>query len=341
LTRRLADAAPVTAPLLGGMCMSRAAPEIATAAMRRPADLYIAHNVTVLTAAIRAAKTHQALVGYDAEDFYSGMSPLGDSCCAEDRRIEGIERRWLYACDYMTAAAPAIADEYVTKFGIARPVPVLNTFPLADRPAMFRPTTATGNLRLYWFSQVIGAGRGLEDVVRAMGLLKDLKIELHLRGGWQRGYKDRLLALTAECAVSSQVHRHEPASPDDMVRSAAQYDIGLALEQLVTKNDDLRLTNKILTYLLAGNAIVGTRTPAQENFIASLGGVGVTYQQGNVEALAAQLQKWHLDRSSLDAVRRRAWDWGQRRYNWDIEKQHFLSTVESACCKHFAASATR
>src|SRR5262249_36311018 len=53
--------------------LSRVGPELADAAVGRPADLYIAHNLGALPAADAAARTHRAAMAFDAEDFHSGQ----------------------------------------------------------------------------------------------------------------------------------------------------------------------------------------------------------------------------------------------------------------------------
>lgn len=330
--RRLAAAVPAAEPVFGTAILSRAAPEIESAVERIGRQhLYIAHHATLLPVAARAAQRNRARLGYDAEDFYSGMWPLDRGPSPEDHLIERIERQWLRTCDYVTAAAPAIADKYAEKFGIERPVPVLNTFPLSQRPPSFRPTDTKGSLRLYWFSQCIGAGRGLEDAIRAMAALKGLNIELHLRGNWQTGYRAQLLGLAGELGVADRLYAHAPAPPDEMVRLAADYDIGLAMEVPRTQNLQLCLSNKVFTYLLSGAAAIGTATPAQRIFFTGIGRAACVYESGDIDALANCLRRWYLDRAALDAARRCAWEWGERCYNWDVEKQNFLRTVESGC----------
>src|SRR5260370_1251501 len=81
---------------------------------------------------------------------------------------EQVERESLPQCCYVTAASPGIAGAYASKYGIPTPTSILNVFPLAERPLRFRETRPDGPLRLYWFSQTIGPGRGLENVIRAM-----------------------------------------------------------------------------------------------------------------------------------------------------------------------------
>src|SRR5579871_53500 len=113
---------------------SRAFPEMERAALRHQCDLFIAHHVTVLPIAVRAARNSGAKVGYDAEDFYTGMRPNSEPPSLQDRILEEVERDHIGACDYVTTASPSFADAYVEKYRVQRPVPILNVFPLADRP---------------------------------------------------------------------------------------------------------------------------------------------------------------------------------------------------------------
>jgi glycosyltransferase involved in cell wall biosynthesis len=315
--------------ILRRAAMARFGPELEAAALRHPAALYIAHHVAVLPAAAKAAAKFGGLLGYDAEDFYSGMHPIGHPPGMFDRIAGEIERKYLKLCDYVTASAPGIADAYVARYGIARPLPVLNLFPLAQRPSAFRSGTP-GPLRLYWFSQCIGRDRGIEDIVQAMGLLSNANIELHLRGNWQSGYQERLFAVARAAGTNiDRIVSHDPAPPDEMVRLSAEYDVGLALEQPLDYNRTICLSNKLFVYLLAGNAIAATSVPGQQSLVTGLGEAAYTYRPGDIQSLATGIHKWYADRQALQDSRRQAWEWGGRRFNWDAEKRTFLSIVES------------
>lgn len=309
----------------------RVLPELRDMVMEFPADLYIAHNLQALPIAIAVAAEHGARVGFDAEDFHSGMRPFSNVPTITDAITEYIERRYLPQCDYITAASPGIADAYASKYSasIQKPIPILNVSPLSQRPPAFRHSQDSAPLTLYWFSQTIGAERGLEDVVRAMGALGEFEIELHLRGDWQPGYRDHLLGLAATWGVrESQIIAHHTEPSDEMIRLAAQYDVGLALEQRVSENRDICLTNKFFTYLLAGTAIVASDTKGQRPAMASIKGAGFCYEQGDTDALTAGLRLWAQNRKLLEATRCQAWEQGTRQYNWDIEKGTFLQIID-------------
>lgn len=309
--------------------LSRVTPELISAAKAEKSDLYIAHNVGALPAAVIAARHHRALAGFDAEDLHcdEAVSDPG----SEPRRstIARVEAEFIPRCDHVSASSPGISDSYAARYGIATPLTLLNAFPLRQQPAL-RRSDRTGTLRLYWFSQMIGANRGLEDVVRAMGRLAEADLELHLRGTWQPGYRERLLGLARASGVKeSAIVAHPPGLPDEMPRMAACFDVGLSPEQPLSRNKDLCLGNKIFTYFLAGNAIVATDTLAQSQLLKGSGPAARLYQPGDIEALSELFRSLLRDRRGLEHARKCAWQAGRDVYNWDREKPKLLDRIES------------
>lgn len=308
--------------------LSRVTPELQAAASELDCDLYIAHYVGALTAAGAAAKKKGVLLAFDAEDFESGYYDYKTGPRPVDLLTEEVERQYLRQCRYVTAASPGIAAAYATKYGIPKPTSILNVFPLADRPLQFRKTKPDGPLRLYWFSQTIGPGRGLENVIHAMSMLRDCDIEFHVRGRCSSGYDERLRQVAGESGLDrTKVIFCPPAAAVDMIKLSAEYDVGLALEQPASPNRDLCLTNKIFSYLLAGNAVAATSTTGQKPIVESLGPAGFLYEPGDSAALARGLRFWHDDRSELRRAREAAWSLGTHRFNWDIEKRTLVEVV--------------
>ncbi len=323
--RRLCDALGPRRGL-AETAMTRVAPELAREVRRHSADLYIAHNLGALPIALDAARRMNARVGFDAEDFHSGQLSPG-----RDRLMHGItesiERRCLPVCDYVTAAAPLIAEAYAALCDILVPTVVLNVFSKRFRPAA--PSVSNDDrIRLYWFSQTIGPDRGLEDAVTAAGLLRDPRVELHCRGRWQDGYEARLRHLANVSGLTTErLVSHPPARPDAMVALAAGMDIGLALEPPASRNNDILWSNKAFTYLLAGTPVILSRTTGQSALAPLFGDAAVTYTPGNAAELAAGLERWTRNPTALAHARRLAWRLGEERYNWEVEMPRFLSIV--------------
>ena len=314
--------------------IGRVTPEIAKTAASLAADLFIGHNIAALPAVVMAARARDVPAGFDAEDFHSGMWLTESGPTYVDRLTEQIERKFLPECSYVSAASPLIAEAYQRGYDIRLPATILNVFPLSDRTDQFQEHDPAAPLTLYWFSQVIGARRGLEEIVKAIGRTGNRNIQLHLRGEWQRGYRSKLETAAREAGLQrSQLVSHEPASSDEMVRLSAEYDVGLALEQPISENRDICITNKICTYLLAGNAVIATATCGQRLLMQQLPEAGLCFEIGDITAVAQKLVEWERDRTLLEQVRRKAWCYGEQQFNWDLEKKKFLSVVEGALTK--------
>ncbi len=307
--------------------VSRLTPELAARARRERADLYIAHNLGALPPAAAAARRWGAKVAFDAEDFHSGQFSEFDRSRAWRATVEA-ERAWIPSCDYVTAASPGIAEAYAPLCD-RRPVLVRNVFPLADRPPRAPAGSSDSVLRLYWFSQTIGPGRGLEDVIRAMGQLPRGSVELHLRGTWFSSYEGELRAVAEEAGVDqSCVQTHPPAEPDELVRLASRWDIGLVLETGETPNSEVLQSNKILTYLLAGVPFLSSDTMGHQELAERAPGAGWLFRRGDVGALAGILARLLGHRAEVREAAARAWELGEAQFNWDREQHVFLGEVE-------------
>jgi len=300
-------------------------PELTRHARSVEADLYIAHNLAALPAAYHAAQHHGAKLGFDAEDFHRGEFPDGDKSLLRQLTIR-IEEAFIPRCDYVSAASDGIAEAYEQALSITRPTTVLNVFPLAERDVTLsdeerHEEKPDGIFSLYWFSQTIGPGRGLEDVVRALPRLQD-DVYLSVRGQWASGYRHALTELASSLGVAERIRTLAPEPPQEMVVRAACHDIGLALEIGETENRRVCVTNKIFTYTLAGIPSVATDTPGQRGVASDLQQTVRLYRHGDIDAMVRQVECLRIGSP-------RASDQVIERFSWDHEKQIFLSLVQS------------
>ena len=300
-----------------------AAADLTRAARSVDADLYVAHYTAALPAAAAAARLKGARYAFDAEDFHPGDLPEGDRHAFDRDLVKNVEARLLPGCAYITAASPGIADAYADAYGLARPSVVLNVFPRSDAPCA---TRSPGSSRsLYWFSQTLGTGRGIEAAVEALALA-EARPSLHLRGAAAPGYVEGLKALAHRHGVEDRLEFLPPDDPSAMVRLASQYAAGLAAELHHTHNHRIALSNKLFTYLLAGMPVIASDIPAHRD-LEDFGGALTLYRSGDPKALAAALDQVLLDPDRLARARQEAWRLGQTRYNWDIEKEALLAAV--------------
>ena len=304
----------------------RASRDLLKLALAEPADLFYGGTCGGLAVAALAARRAGVPYGLDLEDFHEGEFDNGPEWDQSRDILRSLLQQILPRAAFVTAGSSAIAARYQRDYAI--PVlPIHNTFSLPAQVPDPEPP-GTGALRLYWFSQTVGAGRGLEDVVRAVGLA-GIRAELHLRGGAQSDYVASLRGLARETNAQLAVRVHAPAPPERMVELSLPYDAGLSPEQGRDVNRELCLGNKALTYILAGLPVVLTDTVGQRPFAADLGEGALQYRAGDIASLAAGLRRWAEDRTSLRRARQAAWHAAERRWHWDhrSEKGALLAAV--------------
>jgi glycosyltransferase involved in cell wall biosynthesis len=310
---------------------SRVHDELAAAIVKEPCDLVYGGTTGALAAVAEAAARLGVRYGLDLEDFHAGEQDGPDSRLMH-ALAERVARHVLPDASVLTAASPLIADAYGERHG-RRPDEIHNTFSIVERHG--RPADPHGlerdALRLYWFSQTIGPGRGLEDVIRAIGR-SDHVVELHLRGRATPDHSDRLSALAREVAPRLRVAWHAPAGPDMMVRLAQGYDAGLSSEEPRVLNRRLCLTNKIFTYLAAGVPAIVSRTDAQARFADALGAAVPSYAPGDVDGLADLIVQLASNRGAREHAADEARAAARTRWHWEHpdDRGRLLALIERA-----------
>ena len=321
-------------PAMAALGYAMAVPELHGLAAREPADWFIAHTQAALPAAAEAARRWDARLGFDCEDLLA---------YAHDERrhmVRAIEAEYIRDCDYVSAASEAMAERLVSDYGIADPVVLYNVFPLELTKQMTPPRKRPlrSSVRLHWFGQTIGPGRGIEEAVEAMGHLPP-EVELHLRGYPAAGFRSKLADLAETKSVAARVFFHPPVAHDELIGTLDEFDVGLALERPEHGNYARTVTNKVFSYMLGGLAIAATDTPGQREVLEQVPAAGFLYSAGQVDALASRLAEWIGDRQRLRAAQQAAWDAARARFCWDVEKQKFLGLFGAGVEQPMAALA--
>lgn len=257
-------------------------------------DLIMGHGAGALYPAWRLSNKWSIPFIFDVEDYHPGEFIRRDLLNEKQRR-EYLMKKLLPAAMAVTSASPLI-EEYTLKLigGHSRHQVVLNSFP--EKEFMERRTSEdfAGGLKLVWFSQKIGFGRGLEELFDAFDRLdSNVLISLHLTliGEMDRSFYNEVINPFAERMKSFTYKHHSPMSQAELHAELSNHDMGLALEfDRTDLNRQLCLTNKIVAYAQAGLYILATDTLAQREFITSRPWVGEVIGQ-SVEEIANVLMR--------------------------------------------------
>jgi glycosyltransferase involved in cell wall biosynthesis len=321
--RRLFDAGLKT-DRVGTRGYVRGFDQLLELAISESADWFIAHTQAALPIGAEGANHWNAKLGFDCEDLLaeSGTDPADI--------VNLIQQRYLSLCDYVSVPSKCLGDRLARDYAIPPPRVLYNVSPayLAEGliPPMERPPTPA--LRLHWFGQTIGEGRGVEEAIASLGLLAGAQVELHLRGRVDSEFRSKLEALSRQHGAVDKVFFHPTVPPAGLIREMEPFDVGLALERADHGNYSLTVTNKLFSYLLAGLAVAATDTPGHREVMEGIPATGFLYDAGNPGALANGLQNWIADRERLRAAQQAAWNAARERFCWDKEKEKFFNLLE-------------
>ncbi len=306
---------------------SRVHGALVEAILREPTDVIYGGTTGALSAIAEASAQSGTPCGIDFEDLHCAQGEAGAAGARHDALARLVMAEVAPRAAFLTGGSAAIAEAVSAEFHL--PVlPIHNVFPLAwGRP----PEPTSGPLKLYWFSQTISPGRGLEDVATATGRLQQGRLcELHVRGSGVPGYLEQLGRHAARVAPALRLCVHAPSDPDAMAEDGRHCDAGLATEARMPRNRGLALSNKALTYPLSGLALVLTETEGQRTLADSLGDACVRFPEGAVDRLADGLSAWVADRAALTRAREASWEAARRRWHWEHpqEREALVAATE-------------
>jgi glycosyltransferase involved in cell wall biosynthesis len=323
--RRLFDAGLKT-DKIGMRSYVRGFDQLLELAMSESADWFIAHTQAALPIAAEAANHWNAQLGFDCEDLLAenGSDPADV--------VKLIQRRYLPLCDYVSVPSKCLGDRLARDYEIPPPNILYNVSPAHLAEGLISPQERppTPALRLHWFGQTIGEGRGIEEAIASLGLLADAQVELHLRGRLDSESRSKLEVLARTHSVLDKLFFHPAVPPMDVIRNMEQFDVGLALERPDHGNYALAATNKLFGYLLSGLAVAATDTPGHREVMEQIPSAGFLYPAGNPAALADGLGNWIADRHRLRAAQQYAWDAARAKFCWDEEKEKLLTLLTPA-----------
>lgn len=287
------------------------------------ADIYLGHNLETLLPVWRVARQVGALAMFDSMEFHSDM---GSSQSPTERAlIRRIEQQCLPACRLVLASSEQVAEALAQEYGIRRPVALYNT-PVIETTLPPKPDS----FALYWRNSTIGlCQRGLDDALRALTTLP-ADITLHLQGHLPDKRGAEVTARINALGLTNRVTIHPPYLPDDAVKEAARFTVGLCLERAGNRNHDLTVSNKIFDYHMAGLATIASDLPGLRSVIERSGG-GLLFQPGSSADLAEKILRLYHERSLLEQLSANARAFALREGHQAHDLKRFTAAFAQAC----------
>jgi hypothetical protein len=286
------------------------------------ADWYIGHNPGAMAIAAKAATSLKALAGFDFEDYHRGEFVNTNSPILKRQML--IENKYIDSFYYLSAASILIKYKIEKDFSNFKGlfITILNCFSKRE-VYNIKAREDDSILHLFWFSQHVNKNRGLEIVCEALKQINDYNIHITFAGNCNEEMKNYL--FNAMIGLEKNIHFSGLIESDKLISFSSQFDIGLALEPNFSENNDIALSNKIFTYLLAGNALIISETSMQKIFNEEYG-VGKSFPINNKEILIECI-KYFRNRSNLVQQKEYNYQLAKEKLNWEVESKKLLALI--------------
>lgn len=289
------------------------------------ADLYIGHEEMSMALAEQLIKYGEK-VAFDFEDWHSRDLLPKDRRYRPLKLLQRLEEYLLKNayCAYTTslAMAEAMANTYHTK----TPKIIYNSFPAIERTFIENTYIDRKDLEIpsvYWFSQVISEGRGIELLLEALKEVRTV-CQLHLRGEVKDSYREFL-----EDNVPDYVNLfiHETVTYRDLISRIAEHDLGIAFEENFPENKDLTISNKIFHYLQSGIAILATHTAGQQE-VADRASGAICVVENDPKKIASAIDRILSNPQHLAKMKQASWDAGSTDFAFENESDKLKTFID-------------
>ena len=153
---------------------------------------------------------------FDADDFHRGQSDSGSLGFHQSSLIENY---WMPKAKLITVASPFIAKKYSKLIGLESLV-INNVFNFKNIPVIKR--SITNPIKLFWFSQTVGKGRGLEDVLTALKKFPFESFSITIMGDLSSEMENYLRGLVLEKnEIKVDLNFLRPVDPDKIFEIAS------------------------------------------------------------------------------------------------------------------------
>lgn len=289
------------------------------------ADLYHGMAYMGVSVALALGKRHHAKVVYDSRDIYMVAANLARLRGPIKAVLARLERGWARAADRVVTVNEPYAAELAQRFGVERPVVVMNCSyrfsPPDPAPRRFHERLGLDpDTRVVLYQGGFSVGRGVEQLMAAVRRVPDCVLVVMGYGALEAEFK----AAAARPENAGKVHILPAVPPTELLEWVASADVVGVLFQHDTLNNYLSTPNKFLEAMAAGVPSVCSDHPGMGP-IARETGCGIAVPPDDIDAISTAI------RSIVEAppderltMRARARAAAHDTYNWESQVEALL-----------------
>jgi glycosyltransferase involved in cell wall biosynthesis len=289
------------------------------------ADVYHGMAYMGISVALALRKRHQAKVVYDSRDIYMVAANLARLRGPIKAVLARMERGWARAADRVFTVNEPYAEELARRFGVAKPVVVMNcSYRFSSpnpQPRRFHERLGLdAETKVVLYQGGFSIGRGVEQLMAAIRQVPNGILAVMGYGALEAEFR----AAADRPENLGRVHVLPAVPPTELLDWVASADVVGVLFQHDTLNNYLSTPNKFLEAMAAGVPSVCSDHPGMGP-IARETGCGIPVDPADVDAIAAAIRAIvDAPPEERSAMRARALAAAHDTYNWESQVQALL-----------------
>lgn len=262
-------------------------------------DVVHVHDVHLLAVAVEFLQSTSgggrgAKLVYDAHEYVAGLAVSGARTQRAVDAWAALERQHIRGADRVITVAPAIAERLQSEHRLSRRPTVVFNAPIAwDQPTSsldLREQCAVGpRTPLLVYSGALSAARGVDTLVRALGLLPNVHAAV-VGVPYPHPLSRGLMALADEVHARDRLHFVPPVASHEVPAYLSGADVAVSPIVGDAASYGMALPNKLFEYVHAGLPIVTSDAKAMADFVAAHG-LGEVFEAGDADALATAVRR--------------------------------------------------
>lgn len=295
-------------------------------ALSEAGDIYVAHDLPMLSTAAACAKASGAKLLYDSHELYPEQQ-LG---YFEKKIWSALEKKYIKSPHQVITVNTSIANEMARRYQIKAPHVIYNAEQLpASPPSSLRlfhdyfKLTPTKQILL--FQGGFSSDRNLLNLVLAMREVRNKNVCLIMLGDGY--YLSTLKRIVAKYQLDQRVFFHPMVSQKELLNYTQSADIGIIPYQATCMNNYLCTPNKLFEFIIAGLPILANDLPEIRNIVANQE-IGLVAQLNSSSRIAYAIDAIFNDQVTLDKYKQKLAH-ARLEFNWQNEAKKIINIYQS------------
>jgi len=291
-------------------------------AIRQKADVYHAHDFNTLMPAYLASKANGAKLVYESRELWLENDRLAPYLPLQKPMLWLLEKTLARRADLVLTVSDPIADELATRYGIERPLVLMNcpTYTEVQPSSEIRDLLrGDSDKKVAIYVGGLLHNRGVEQLIESAQYLRKAMVVIIGDGLLRQSLEEKVEKMRLEDRVRFVgwiPHR-------ELLTYAASADVGVEPTQGTCLSYRYALGNKTFEYLMAGLPIAVSDQPQRRRIVEKYK-VGEVFNEKAPKSIAQAIDRIVSDEERYREMRQRARLAAREEFNWEVQAKKLI-----------------